>query len=182
MHCGTGVTMSRDGVLAEWLRWVVLIASGSLDRAARHALPPRASSTGSGAGRRAAAPRRPAPASRPELPRVVGQIPAVALVDEIEAGNIRALFVTGGNPLTAFPQPARLRAALRTLDVLAVVDVAENPLTALATHVLPATGQLERADITLAELTALRSRPAGDAARSSSRSPSAGRCGGCSPR
>ena len=33
MHCGTGVTMSRDGVLAEWLRWVILIASGSLDTA-----------------------------------------------------------------------------------------------------------------------------------------------------
>jgi hypothetical protein len=92
------------------------------------------------------------------VPRVVGQLPAVALVDEIEAGNIRALIVTGGNPLTAFPQPARLRAALETLDVLAVIDVADNPLTAIATHVLPATGQLERADITLAELTALESR------------------------
>ena len=101
----------------------------------------------------AAAGRR---ASRPELPRVLGQVPAVALADEIEAGNIRALVVTGGNPLTAFPQPDRLRAALARLDVLAVVDVAENALTALATHVLPATGQLERADITLAELTALR--------------------------
>ena len=86
-----------------------------------------------------------------------GRFPAVALVDEIEAGNIRALFITGGNPLTAFPQPARLEAALKTLDVLAVVDVADNPLTEIATHVLPATGQLERADITLAELTALRS-------------------------
>ena len=154
MHCGTGVTMARDGVLAEWLRWVILIASGSLDRAGGmhfhrglvHRLRPR---------RPAAA--GPGPASRPELGRVVGQLPAVALVDEIETGNIRALFVTGGNPLTAFPQPDRLEAALRQLDVLAVVDVADNALTAIATHVLPATGQLERADITLAELTALRS-------------------------
>jgi len=38
-----------------------------------------------------------------------------------------------------------------------VVDVSENELTTLATHVLPATGQLERADLTLAELTAVRS-------------------------
>jgi anaerobic selenocysteine-containing dehydrogenase len=156
IHCGTGVTMARDGVLAEWLRWVVLIASGSLDRASGmhfnrgvvHRLRRRNPSPA------APAPR---PASRPELPRVLGQLPAVALVDEIEAGNIRALFVTGGNPLTAIPQPARLEAALRTLDVLAVVDVAENKLTRIATHVLPATGQLERADITLAEPTALRS-------------------------
>jgi hypothetical protein len=94
--------------------------------------------------------------SRAALPRVVGQIPAVALADEIEAGNVRALFVTGGNPLTAFPQPARLRAALARLDVLAIVDVMDNELTAIATHVLPATGQLERADLTLAEPTAVR--------------------------
>jgi anaerobic selenocysteine-containing dehydrogenase len=158
MQCGTGVTMSRDGVIAEWLRWVILIASGSLDCATGMHFhrglirPPR---------RRApkATPRVvPGASSRPEVPRVLGQLPAVALADEIEQGNIRALFVTGGNPLTAFPQPARLRAALATLDVLAVVDVAESPLTDLATHVLPATGQLERADITLAEMTALDSR------------------------
>ncbi len=157
LHCGTGVTMSRDGILAEWLRWVVLIASGSLDRAGGmhfnrgvvHRLRPRR--------RRSNPSPLPVAPSRPELPRVVGQLPAVALVDEIESGNIRALFVTGGNPLSAFPQPARLLAALRTLDVLVVVDVAENLLTEIATHVLPATGQLERADITLAELTALRS-------------------------
>jgi anaerobic selenocysteine-containing dehydrogenase len=157
MHCGTGVTMGRDGVVAEWLRWVILIASGSLDRAGgmqfhrgvvQRLRPRRAPKS---------APHLPAPRARPELPRVVGQLPAVALVDEIEAGNIRALFVTGGNPLTAFPQPARLEAALQTLDVLAVVDVAANALTEIATHVLPATGQLERADITLHELTALRS-------------------------
>jgi anaerobic selenocysteine-containing dehydrogenase len=154
MHCGTGVTMSRDGVLAEWLRWVVLIASGSLDRATGmyfhrgiiHRL-----------RRRNPAPTEAGPRSRPELPRVLGQIPAVALADEIEAGNIRALFVTGGNPLTAFPQPHRLRRALKTLDVLATVDVTDNELTEIATHVMPATGQLERADVTLAELTALRS-------------------------
>ncbi len=156
MHCGTGVTMIRDGVLAEWLRWVVLIASGSLDRAggmhfnlgAVQRLRPRKSApVGADAS----------PRSRPEVPRVLGQIPAVALVDEIEARNIRALVLTGGNPLTAFPQPERLEAALQTLDVLAVVDVADNPLTEIATHVLPATGQLERSDIMLAELTALRS-------------------------
>jgi anaerobic selenocysteine-containing dehydrogenase len=158
VQCGTGVTMSRDGVLAEWLRWVVLIASGSLDRRGgmhfhRGIVRPLRRRDPARTDR-----ALPSPPSRPELPRVVGQVPAVALVDEIEAGNIRALVVTGGNPLTAFPQPHRLRAALGTLDVLAVVDVAENALTALATHVLPATGQLERADVTLAELTALEAR------------------------
>ncbi|HEY3722813.1 MAG TPA: molybdopterin-dependent oxidoreductase [Acidimicrobiia bacterium] len=152
--CGTGTTMASDGILVEWLRWVVLVLSGSLDRpggmrfnrgAVNRLRPPRP------------APPAPGPESRPELGRVAGQVPAVALADEIEAGAVRALVVTGGNPISAFPEPERLRAALARLEVLAVVDVGENELTALATHVLPATGQLERADLSLAELTALRS-------------------------
>ncbi len=156
--CGTGVTMARDGIVAEWLRWVILILSGSVDREGgmrcnrgliNRLRPPRPGRT--------SAPTPPGPRSRPELPRVIGQLPAVAMIDEIEAGRLRALVVTGGNPLTAFPQPDRVRAALARLDVLAVVDVADNELSAMATHVLPATGQLERADLTLAELTAVRS-------------------------
>jgi anaerobic selenocysteine-containing dehydrogenase len=153
--CGTGTTMAADGILVEWLRWLLLVLSGSLDRPGgmhfhrglvQQLRPPRVS------GRPAA----PGPRSRPELPRMAGQLPAVALADEIEAGNVRALLVTGGNPILAFPEPDRLRAALARLDVLAVVDVAEHELTALATHVLPATGQLERADVSIAELTAVR--------------------------
>jgi anaerobic selenocysteine-containing dehydrogenase len=88
---------------------------------------------------------------------MAGQLPAVALADEIEAGHVRALLVTGGSPIVAFPEPDRLSLALARLDVLAAIDVAEHELTAMATHVLPATGQLERADVSIAELTAVRS-------------------------
>jgi anaerobic selenocysteine-containing dehydrogenase len=158
MFCGTGTTMSRDGVLTDWLRWVILILSGSLDRpggmrfnrgAVNRLRPPRPD--------RADRPAPPGPASRPDLARVVGQQPAVALVDEIEAGNVRVLVVTGGNPLAALPEPDRVRAALGRLDALVVIDVRDSELCALATHVLPATGQLERADLSLAEHVALRS-------------------------
>ena len=149
VFCGTGTTMGRDGVVVEWLRWVLLILTESLDvetgmrfnRGVVNRLrPPRAGGSPSGDG----------PRSRPELRRVAGQMPAVAMVDEIEAGHLRALVVTGGNPLTAFPEPDRVRAALSSLDVLAVIDVMHNELCSLATHVLPATGQLERADLSLA--------------------------------
>lgn len=158
VFCGTGTTMSRDGVLVEWLRWVILVLSGSLDRpggmrfnrgAVNRLRPPVPG--------RPARPALPGPASRPDLGRVVGQQPAVALVDEIEAGNVRVLVVTGGNPLAAFPEPSRVRAALQTLDALVAIDVRDTELTRIATHVLPATGQLERADLSLAEHVAIRS-------------------------
>jgi anaerobic selenocysteine-containing dehydrogenase len=155
MMCGTGTTMSLDGVLVEWLRWVVLALTDSLDR-------PGGMVFHEGPFGRLRAPRArrtpdPGPSSRPELPRVAGQLPAAALVDEIEQGNLRALVVTGGDPITAFPEPDRVRSALGRLDVLAVVDVVDGELCDLATHVLPATGQLERADVTLASPLSVRS-------------------------
>ena len=157
MFCGTGTTMAVDGILTEWLRWVLLIITGSLDRpggmrfnrgVVNRQRPPRADASTTVA---------PGPASRPELPRVAGQVPAVALVDEIEAGRVRVLVVTGGNLLTALPEPDRVRAALTTLDAFVVVDVVDSEMVRLATHVLPATGQLERADLSLAEHVSIRS-------------------------
>ena len=154
VSCGTGALMGTDGILVEWLKWVLLILSGSLDhpggmRFPRGALsqlrPPRAPR-----------PAAPGPASRPDLPRV-NQLPAVALVDEIEAGNVRVLFVTGGNPISALPEPDRTRAALHRLDALVVVDVMESDVTELATHVLPATGELERADLSMYSHLSVRS-------------------------
>ena len=158
--CGTGVTMSRAGVVAEWLRWALLIVTGSVDRAGGmrcnsgwlFPLDGRPPATERPADARGgdAGPER-VPVSRPELGRWLGQLPCVALPDEIASGPLRVLVVAGGNPLTAFPDPVRTRRALARLEALAVLDVVESELTELATHVLPVTGQLERADVSMLE-------------------------------
>jgi anaerobic selenocysteine-containing dehydrogenase len=144
---GTGVQMSGDGILVAWLRWVLLILNGSLDKPDgmhfHDGLMPR------GRPANPDAKVRPGPPSRPDMPRVVHQVPMVALVDEIEAGNLRALIVCGGNPIAACPEPERMRAALEQLDVLVVIDVQDAEIAQLATHALPATGQLERSDISM---------------------------------
>jgi anaerobic selenocysteine-containing dehydrogenase len=143
--CGTGTTMARDGILVEWLRWVLLVATGSVDGPG--GMPVRPGPFGRPAPGRPWAATPAGPASRPDLPRVVGQLPAVAIPDEIATGNLRALIVVGGNPATACPDPDRAREQLAALDALVVVDVARTDTVRLATHVLPATGQLERADV-----------------------------------
>jgi len=154
VFCGTGITMSADGVIAEWLRWAVLIMTDSLDR-------PGGMRFNRGVVNRlraALVEAEPQPVTtRPELRRVAGQMPVAAMVDEIECGNLRVLILAGGNPLSAFPEPDRFRRALSSLDALVVIDVAENELTDLASHVLPATSQLERADLSLAEQVSFRS-------------------------
>jgi anaerobic selenocysteine-containing dehydrogenase len=142
---GTGVSFQRSAVLTYWLIWATLITTGSLDRrGGMRFLPPGRAAIAPDAPRReghapVAGSAARGPASRPDLQGAFGQRPAVALVDEIEAGNVRALFLVGGNPLTAAPQPDRLRAAVRKLEVLAVLDAFESELTELATHVLACT-------------------------------------------
>lgn len=162
--CGTGITMSRDGLVAEWLRWVLLVLTGSLDtpdgmKLHRGQLFPLRKMKGDVSGgpqqRQERTQQDPA-TSRPELRHWIGQDACVALVDDIEAGNIRALVVAGASPITAFPNPTATRAALGRLDALAVVDVSETELTRAASHVLAATDQLERADIPMHEHVALR--------------------------
>jgi anaerobic selenocysteine-containing dehydrogenase len=146
---GTGVTMSRSANLVEWLMYALGVITGSLDREGGTWFHP---------GFLRQLDRRPewpffdgvpgpGPASRPELPRRWGEYPCAALPDEMEAGNVRALIGFGGNPLTAVPNTSRMLAGLKKLDVLVSADVVRSATGDLATHVLPCTGQLERADV-----------------------------------
>jgi anaerobic selenocysteine-containing dehydrogenase len=147
---GTGVTMARSATATEWLLWCLGVITGSYEAPGglwfnpgfmrcfdRRDLRP-------GPAERVAVP---GPPSRPDLPGFYGEYPCAAMVDEIEAGNLRALIVIGGNPANSLPGGERLDAALSSLDVLAVVDVVDSDTARLATHVLPSAGQLERADV-----------------------------------
>jgi anaerobic selenocysteine-containing dehydrogenase len=145
---GTGVSMSVTANVSEWLLWALHVVTDSYDAPGGMWFNPgylmqldtREMSPSDGTP-------GPGPASRPELPRRFGEWPCAALLSEIEAGNVRTLFVVGGNPATAFPDAARTRAALASLDTLVVVDVLPTETSHLATHVLPAVGSLERADV-----------------------------------
>jgi anaerobic selenocysteine-containing dehydrogenase len=146
---GTGTTMSRAANVTEWLLWALHVVTASYDRPGGMWFNPGFLSRHD---QRSVAPApwppAPGPPSRPELPSLRGEYPSAALVDEVEAGNVRALIAFGGNPLNALPQPDRVARAMAGLDVLAVADIYATETTAAATHVLPCTAQLERADVT----------------------------------
>ena len=149
---GTGVTMSVSGNVTQWLAWVVMILTGSMNRpggvwfhpgfahqleAFELPVSPLDGLFG------------PGPRSRPESQAFFREWPCAALGDEIRAGNIRAVLNLGGHLVTAFPDANDLVPALRSLDVFATIEIIANETTALSTHVLPTKDQLERADITL---------------------------------
>jgi anaerobic selenocysteine-containing dehydrogenase len=147
---GTGTTMSAGANATEWLVWALQIITGSYERPGGLWFNPGFLRCFDRRNLRPSPPEPrvwPGPPSRPDLPGFYGEYPCAALVDEIESGNLRALIVVGGNPASALPDTPRLANALASLDVLAVADVIETDTTAHATHVLPCTGQLERADV-----------------------------------
>jgi anaerobic selenocysteine-containing dehydrogenase len=146
---GTGSSMNATANVTEWLIWALHIVTDSYDKPGGMWFNPgylmqldtRDWQASDGQAERG-------PVSRPELPRRFGEYPCSGLVSEIESGNIRVLFVVGGNPVTALPDRERTEAALLSLDALIVLDVVETETTRLATHVLPVAGQLERGDLT----------------------------------
>ncbi|GAB2780961.1 molybdopterin oxidoreductase family protein [Nocardioides salsibiostraticola] len=79
------------------------------------------------------------------------EMPTSTLADEILTpgeGQIRALVVIGGNPMTSWPDQAKTRRALESLDLLVCIDVRETDTVALADYFLPASYGLERAELT----------------------------------
>jgi anaerobic selenocysteine-containing dehydrogenase len=143
---GTGASMNPAANVTEWLGWALCAVTGSLDRPGgtmfnpgflrRREDTPLPAATDSGARAR----------TRPDIPPCYGGLPTAALADEILAGNVRALFVMGGNPALVFPDTDKIRRALAALELLIVCDIRHTETTDLATVVLPVTGQMERAD------------------------------------
>jgi anaerobic selenocysteine-containing dehydrogenase len=150
---GTGVTMSAEANVTQWLSWVLMIVTGSMNRPGGMWFHPGFGSQLETFELPISPPDGglfgPGPRTRPGSRSFLGEWPCAALVDEIRAGHIRAVLNLGGHLVTAFPDANALIPALRSLDVLATIEIIGNDTTALSTHVLPTKDQVERADVTL---------------------------------
>jgi anaerobic selenocysteine-containing dehydrogenase len=73
------------------------------------------------------------------LTETAAGLPTAALADEILTpgpGQVRALIVVGGNPLLAWPNQAKTRRALESLELLVVVDPQVTATARLAHYVI----------------------------------------------
>ncbi len=153
IQTGTGVTFSETANLTEWMTWALSIVTGSYDTPGGMWFNPGFFSQMDRrppAQARDTAPEtveRGGPLSRPDIPAIGFEHPGAALCDEIEAGNVRAVVLIGNSILTSYPDVERTRAALARLDVLIVAELRDNETTALASHVAPVLGPLERSDV-----------------------------------
>jgi formate dehydrogenase len=87
-----------------------------------------------------------------DLPEVLGQLPAPLMAAEIRTpgpGQLRALFISAGNPVLSVPGSAELDAALGELELLVGIDLYRNESHRYAHYLLPATSFYERDDVPL---------------------------------
>jgi len=90
------------------------------------------------------------------FPDVVGQLPASVMAKEITtpgAGQIRALFVSSGNPVLSVPNGEELERAMEQLELTVAIDLYVTDTSRHADYILPATTFLEREDFPSAFLT-----------------------------
>jgi len=66
------------------------------------------------------------------------------IIEGIEAGSIKGVYLLGANPLVTFPENGRIRKALARLELLIVQDILGSELTEMAHIVLPAAAAAEK--------------------------------------
>jgi formate dehydrogenase len=149
LYSSTGVNMGRHGTLAFWIQEVINAVSGNLDRRGGTVV-------GKGIFDFARFGKRFGVMAKDHTSRIGGfttvndAFPGGILADEILTPGrrqIKALFVTGGNPLITMANSARLKEAFGKLELLVSVDVFLNETASLAHYVLPATAPLQRPDL-----------------------------------
>ena len=149
----TGSCLGRNGTLVAFLLDALNVVTGNLDvegggRVRRLADRLRATSPiALGVATTARAARGSA-----DFPDVLGALPATLMAKEITTpgkGQIRALFVSAGNPVLSVPNGDELEAAMGELDLMVSIDFYVNDTAKHADYVLPATTFLEREDFPL---------------------------------
>jgi anaerobic selenocysteine-containing dehydrogenase len=149
LYCSTGVNMGTHGSLAFWIQECINAVSGNLDRRGG-VLVGRGLIDFARFGKRTGILMREARSRIGGFASVNDAFPGGVLADEILTPGprqVRALFVTGGNPLLTMPNGARLREAFGKLDLLVSLDIFKGETASMAHHVLPCTSPLQRPDL-----------------------------------
>ncbi len=149
LYCSTGVNMGTNGSLAFWLQECINAISGNLDSPGGTLV-----STGvidfAAFGKKTGTLLHQNDSRIGEFKSVNDAMPGGILADEILTPGdrqIKALFVTGGNPLITMANSERLRDAFKQLELLVVLDIQPSETASVATHVLPCTSPFQRPDL-----------------------------------
>lgn len=150
---GTGPNMAPHGTLMESLTLTLNVVCGRVNREGELLESPYMLTAGDTRRAQVIAPSAPTPGAPHRVRGLRGladEMLTNCLNDEILLagdGQVRALIVSGGNPVQAFPDQERTIEALQALELLVVIDHRMTATAELADYVIAPRGQLERADV-----------------------------------
>ena len=149
LYSSTGVNMGGQGSLAFWLQEVINAVSGNLDRKGG-TLVGRGIMDFIKFGVKKGLLMKDLKSRVGGFGTVNDAFPGGILADEILTPGekqVRALFVTGGNPLITMADSEKLKTAFEKLDLLVCLDIQHNETCAVADYVLPCTDPFQRPDL-----------------------------------
>ena len=143
-----GVQMNRHSTLNSWLEKLVWLLTGNFAVPGSQYMSSSLVQIGKGeTSKGGKASLSPVVGAR----IISGLVPCNVIPDEIltdHPARYRAMLVESGNPLHSLADTARMREALRALDLLVVIDVALTETAREAHYVLPAPTQFEKWEAT----------------------------------
>jgi len=149
IYCSTGVNMGTYGAMAYWVQECINIISGNLDRRGGM-LVSKGIMDFPKFGKKSKKLIRDDRSRLHNFHSTNDAFPGGILADEILTpgdGQIKALIVTGGNPLITMANSNRLREAFSSLELLVTLDIYPNETGMIGHYMLPCTSPLERPDL-----------------------------------
>jgi anaerobic selenocysteine-containing dehydrogenase len=147
----TGVNQGSQGTLAFWIQEAINAITGNLDRLGGTLVGYGYIEDFPKHARKRGQTMRQDLSRIGQLPSVVDTFPAGLMADEILTpgdGQVRAMFCLSGNPLLTVPNSnGRLEEALKSLELLVVIDIFRNETANHAHYILPGTSAFQRADL-----------------------------------
>ncbi len=146
MRSDLGVLMGRHSTLNSYLELIFLTLSGRIGVNGGNVFPGHLMPMGSHTPEEAPGAWR---TEATGIPRIMGVFPPNVLPEEIDNDlprRIRALIVSGSNPLRSYADTTAYEKAFARLDLLVTIDVAMTETAALSHYVLPAKSGFEKWD------------------------------------
>jgi anaerobic selenocysteine-containing dehydrogenase len=145
-HSDLGILMGRHSTLSSYLELILLAICGRIGEPGGNFIPGHLMPIGGHSDERDPKTWRTVVTG---FPAIMATFPPNVMPEEILADRqdrLRAVYVSGANPLRSYADTTAYEQAFRALDLLVVVDVAFTETASLAHYVLPAASAYEKWD------------------------------------
>lgn len=145
-HADLGILMGRHSTVSSYLELILLTICGRIGAPGGNFIPGQIMPIGAHSDERDPKTWR---TTATDFPSIMGYFPPNVMPEEILADRpdrLRAVLVSGANPLRSYADTTAYEKAFQALDLLVVVDVAFTETASLAHYVLPAKSAYEKWD------------------------------------